>query len=89
MVTECEVHDALKQVGPNKSPGLDGLLYERYFMLLHMFVTIMTDMFNHWFTQGAIPGKRYHGRDHIAEERWYACLGGLRRLQAHNSAYQS
>ena len=24
-VTECEIRDALKQVGLNKSPGLDGL----------------------------------------------------------------
>ena len=27
-VTECEVRDALKQVGLNKSPVLDGLLYK-------------------------------------------------------------
>ena len=46
VVTECEVRDALKQVGLNKSPGLDGLPYEMY----------LTDVFNHWFTQGAIPG---------------------------------
>ena len=51
VVTECEVHDALKHVGLNKSPGLDGLPYEVY-----MFVPILTDMFNHWFAQGAIPG---------------------------------
>ena len=25
-------------------------------MLSHMFVPIPTDMFNHWFTQGVIPG---------------------------------
>ena len=86
VVTECEVRDALKQVGLNKSPGLDGLPYEVYLRMSHMFVPILTDMFNHWFAQGAIPGKRYQGRDHIAEERWQACLGGFRRLQAHNSA---
>ena len=56
VVTECEVRDALKQVGLNKSPGLDGLPYEVYLRLLHMFVPILTDMFNHWFAQGAIPG---------------------------------
>ena len=56
VVTECEVHDALKQVGFNKSPGLDGLPYEVYLRMSHMFVPILTDMFNHWFAQGAIPG---------------------------------
>ena len=47
VVTECEVRDALKQIGLNKSPGLDGLPYEVYLR--------MTDMFNHWFAQGDIP----------------------------------
>ena len=56
MITECEVRDALKQAGLNKSPGLDGLPYEVYLRLPHMFVPILTDMFNHWFAQGAIPG---------------------------------
>ena len=56
LVTECEVCNALKQVGLNKSPGLDGLPYEVYLRLSHMFVPILTDVFNHWFAQGAIPG---------------------------------
>ena len=56
VITECEVRDALKQVGLNKSPGLDGLPYEVYLRLPQMFVPILTDMFNHWFTQGAISG---------------------------------
>ena len=56
VVTECEVRDALKQVGFNKSPGLDGLPYEVYLRMLQMFVPILTDMFNHWFAQGAISG---------------------------------
>ena len=55
-ITECEVCDALKQVGLTKSPGLDGLPYEVYLRLPHMFVPILTNMFNHWFAQGAIPG---------------------------------
>ena len=55
-VTECEVCDELKQVGFNKSPGLVGLPNEVYLRMLHMFVHILTDMFNHWFSQGAIPG---------------------------------
>ena len=56
VVTECEVRDALKQVGLNKSLGLDGLPYDVYLRMSHMFVPILTDMFNHWFAQGAIPG---------------------------------
>ena len=56
VVTECEVRDALKQVGLSKSPRLDGLPYEVYLRMSHMFVPILTDMFNHWFAQGAIPG---------------------------------
>ena len=56
VITECKVRDALKQVGLNKSPGLDGLPYEVYLRLLHIFVPILTDMFKHWFAQGAIPG---------------------------------
>ena len=56
VVTECEVRDALKQVGLNKSPGLDGLPYKVYLRMSHMFVPILTDMFNHWFAQGANPG---------------------------------
>ena len=56
VVTKCEVRDPLKQVGRNKSPGLDGLPYEVYLRLPHIFVPILTDMFNHWFAQGAIPG---------------------------------
>ena len=61
VVTECEVRDALKQVGLNKSPGLDGLPYEVYLRISHMFVPILTDMFNHWFAQGAIPGSDTKG----------------------------
>ena len=56
VVTECKIRDALKQVGNNKSPGLDGLPYKVYLKLPHMFVLILTDMFNHWFALGAIPG---------------------------------
>ena len=55
-ITECEVRDPLKQVGLNKSSGLNSLPYEVYLRLPHMFAPILTDMFNHWFAQGAIPG---------------------------------
>ena len=56
VVTECEVLDALTQVGVNYSPELDGLPNEVYLRLPHMFVPILMDMFNRWFAQGAIPG---------------------------------
>ena len=55
-VTECEVRRVLKQVGLNKSPGLDGLPYEVYLRMCHMFAPIPTDVFNHWLAQGVIPG---------------------------------
>ena len=38
VVTECEVRDALKQVGLSKSPGLNSLPYEVYLRIPHMFV---------------------------------------------------
>ena len=56
VVNECEVCGALKQVDLNKSPGLDGLPYEVYLRLPHMFVPILTDVFKHWFAPGVIPG---------------------------------
>ena len=56
VVTECQVRNALKQVSLDKSPGLDGLPYEVDLKMSYMFVPILTDMFNHWFAQGAIPG---------------------------------
>ena len=65
LVTECEVRNALKQLGLNKSPGLDGLPYEVYLRMSHMFVPILIDVFNHWFAQGAIPGNITRGMIHI------------------------
>ena len=56
VVTECEVRNALKQVSLNESPGLHGLLYEVYLRMSHTSHPILTDMFNHWFAQGVIPG---------------------------------
>ena len=56
VIAECEVRDGLKQLGLNKAPGLDGLLYEVYLRLPHMLVPILMDMYNHWFAQEAIPG---------------------------------
>ena len=55
VVTECEVRDALKQVGLNKSPGLDGLSNAVYLRMSHMFVPILTDMFNILVRPGSHP----------------------------------
>ena len=55
LVTEREVRDVLKQVGFNQSLRLDGLPYEVYLRMSHMFVLILMDVFNHWFAQEAIP----------------------------------
>ena len=55
LLSKCEVREALKQVGLNKSPRLDSLPYEVYMRLPHMFVPILTVMFNHWVAKGAIP----------------------------------
>ena len=57
MVTEEEVREALKQVKRNKSPGLDGLPYELYLDMSHMFVHLLAQLFNHWFAQDSIPGQ--------------------------------
>ena len=56
LVTECEVHDALKLVRLIKSPGLDGLPYEVYFRMSYMFVPVLMGMFNHWLAHWATPG---------------------------------
>ena len=68
IITKCEVRDALKQVGLNKSSGLDGLPYEVFLRLPHMFVPILTDVFNHWFAQGAIPGSVPRAGSHCWRE---------------------
>ena len=86
VVTECEVRDALKQVGLNKSPGLDGLPYEVYLRVSHMFVLILTDVSNHWFAQGAITGSVTKGVITLLKKCGRHVWGGFRRLQAHNSA---
>ena len=77
VVTECEVRDALRQVGLNKSPGLDGLPYEVYLKMSHIFVPILTDMFNHWFAQGAIPGSVTKGMITLLKKGGRHVLEGL------------
>ena len=86
VVTECEVRDALKLVGLNKLPGLDGLPYEVYLRVSHMFVPILTDMFNHWFAQGAIPGSVTKGVITLLKKGGTHVWEGLDDYRPHNSA---
>ena len=66
----------LKLVGFNKSPGLDGLPYEVYLRLSHMFVPILTDMFTYWFAQGTIPGSVTKGVITLLKKgSWHAWEG--------------
>ena len=55
LVTEDEVYAALKHVNRNRLPGLDGLHYEVYLRLSHMFVPILMNVFNNWFAHEAVP----------------------------------
>lgn len=43
---EGEVYMELKRIGSDKSPGHDGLSYELYLRVLHIFVSILTEVFN-------------------------------------------
>ena len=52
---EDEVWETLKSVGLDKSPGINGLPYEVYLRLLHMFVPLLTTIYNNWMRQGSIP----------------------------------
>ena len=74
LVTEWEVRDAFKQVGVNKSPGLDSLPNEVYLGPC-IFVQILMDMFNYWFVQGTIPGSITKGMITLRKE------GGRRSIQ--------
>ena len=49
-----------------------------------MFVPILTDMFNYWFVQGAIPGSITKGVITLLKKKGQVCLGGSRRLQTNN-----
>ena len=87
-VTECEVRSALKQVSLKKSPGLDGLPYEVYLRMSHMFVPILMDVFNHWLAQGAIPGSITKGVITLLKKEGRHARGDLddyRLITLHNT----
>ena len=54
-IKEEEIRDALKSVGLDKSPGIDGL------RLSHMFVPLLATIYNNWMRQGTIPRRFTRG----------------------------
>ena len=79
-IKEEEIRDALKSVGLDKSPGIDGLPCEVYLRLLHMCVPLLATIYNNWMRQGTIPRrftrgivkllrKNKHGGDGISNFR--------------------
>ena len=79
-IKEEEIRDALKSVGLDKSPGIDGLHYEVYLRLSHKFVPLLATIYNNWMRQGTIPRrftrgivkllrKNKHGGDEISNFR--------------------
>ena len=79
-ITEDEIRQALKSVGTDKTPGIDGLPYEVYLRLSHMFVPLLATIYNNWLRQGTIPQrftrgivkllrKNKHGGDGISNFR--------------------
>ena len=53
-ITEDEVQDALKSVGLDKFPGIDGLPYEVYLRLSYKFVPLLATIYNNWMRQSSI-----------------------------------
>ena len=53
-IKEDEIWEALRSVGLDKSPGIDGLPYEVYLRLSHMFVPLLATIYNKWMRQGSI-----------------------------------
>ena len=72
--------EALKSAELDKSPGINGLPYEVYLKLSHMFVPLLATIYNNWMRQGSIPRlftrgivkllhKNKHGVDGISNFR--------------------
>ena len=79
-IKEEEIREALKSFGLDKSPGIDGLPYEVYLRLSHMFVPLLATIYDNWMRQGTIPRrftrgivkllcKNKHGGDGISNFR--------------------
>ena len=78
VVTECEVRDALKQVGLNKSTGPRWFAVRSVLEDVAHVCTYSDGCVQPLVRPGSHPCLRYKGFDHIAGERWLACLGGFR-----------
>ena len=60
-ITEDEVRQAVKSVGLDKSPGIDGLPYETYLRLSHMFFPLLATIYNNRMRQGSIARRFTRG----------------------------
>jgi len=60
-ITEEEIWQALKSVGLEKTPGIDGLPYEVYLRLSPMLVPLLETIYNNWMRQGSIPRRFTQG----------------------------
>ena len=60
-IKEEEIREALKSVGLDKSPRIDGLPYEVYLRLSHMFVPLLATIYDNWMRQGTIPRRFTRG----------------------------
>ncbi len=61
LIKEEEIRVALKSVGLDKSPGIDGLPYEAYLRLSPMSVPLLATIYNNWLRQGTIPSRFTRG----------------------------
>ena len=60
-IKEEEIREALKSVGLDKSPRINGLPYEVYLRLSHMFVLLLATIYDNWMNQGSIPRRFTRG----------------------------
>ena len=60
-ITEDDIQKAMNSVGSDKSPGIDGLPYEVYLRLSHMFAPLLATIYNNWMRQSSIPRRFNRG----------------------------
>lgn len=67
---EEEIGEALKKVGKDKFPDIQGLPYEIYLRLLAVFVPLLKILFKHWLEQGNITFHQRRGKASTQEKTW-------------------